>query len=106
MIKVIFLVHRRPGLSREEFRRYWRETHAPIASKIPGLRKYTQHHAVSGPDGAEPAYDGFAEMWWDDAGSLQTALESSEGIAAVADIEDIVDVDRHHVFYVEQRSIV
>lgn len=106
MIKVIFLVHRRSGLSREEFRRYWKETHAPIASKIPGLRKYTQHHAVSGPDGTAPPYDGFAEMWWDDAGSLETALGSSEGMAAVADIENIVDVDRQQVFYVEQHSIV
>lgn len=106
MIKMIFLVHRRPGLNREEFRTYWRDTHGPIASKVPGLRKYTQHHAVPGPDGTEPPYDGFSEMWWDDAESLQAALESPEGKAAVEDIGNIVDMERQQVFVVEQHSIV
>lgn len=106
MIKMIFLVHRQPQLSPDEFRRYWKETHAEIARKIPGLRKYTQHHAVPGPDGVEPPYDGFAEMWWDDAESLQMALGSPDGKAAVEDIGNIVDLERQQVFVVEQYSIV
>lgn len=106
MIKMIFLVHRRQELSREGFRQYWRETHASIASKIPGLRKYIQHHAVPGPDGADPPYDGFSEMWWDNAESLKSALESPEGKAAVADIGNIVEVERQQVFAVEQHSVV
>ena len=104
MIKMIFLVHRRPELTRDEFHRRWREKSGPIGSKIPGLRKYVQHHAVSGPDGDEPPYDGFAEMWWDDGESLQKALESPEGQAAVEDIESIVD--RQDVLVVEQHVIV
>lgn len=104
MIKMIFLVHRRPELTRDEFRKYWREKHGPIASKVPGLRKYTQHHAVPGPDGAEPPYDGFSEMWWDDGESFRRALESPEGKAAVADIENIVG--RQEVFVVEQHVMV
>ena len=104
MIKMIFLVHRRPELSRDEFQKRWRETSGPIGSKIPGVRKYVQHHAVPGPDGAEPPYDGFAEMWWDDATSLQKALASPEGQAAVEDIETIVG--RQEVFVVEQHEMV
>lgn len=104
MIKMIFLVHRRPQLSRDEFQKRWRETSGPIGRKVPGVRKYVQHHAVPGPDGAEPPYDGFAEMWWDDATSLQKALESPEGQAAVEDIETIVG--RQEVFVVEQHEIV
>lgn len=104
MIKMIFLVHRRPELTREDFQRLWRETSGPIGSKIPGLRKYVQHHAVQGPDGREPPYDGFAEMWWDNGESLQRALESPEGRAAVEDIGGIVD--RQEVFVVEQHEMV
>lgn len=104
MIKMIFLVHRRPELTRNEFQKRWREKSGPIGSKIPGLQKYVQHHAVPGPDGVEPAYDGFAEMWWDDGESLQKALESPEGRAAVEDIETIVG--RQEVFVVEQHEIV
>ncbi len=29
MIKMVFLVHKRPDMDSEEFSRYWRETHAP-----------------------------------------------------------------------------
>ncbi len=104
MIKMIFLVHRRPELTRDEFQTHWREKSGPIGSKIPGLRKYVQHHAVPGLDGAEPPYDGFAEMWWDDDESLQKALESPEGKAAVEDIENIVG--RQEVFVVEQHEMV
>jgi len=38
MIKMMFLVHKRPDLDSMAFRKYWRETHSQIASKIPGLR--------------------------------------------------------------------
>jgi len=106
MIKMIFLVHRRPGLDRDEFRKYWGETHSEIAKKTPGVRKYIQLHAVPGPDGEDPPYDGFAEMWWDDAASMQAALETPEGKAALADTQSFLDLDRQQVFTVEQISVV
>lgn len=104
MIKMKFLVNRRPELTRDQFCKHWREKSGPIGSKIPGLRKYVQHHAIPGPDGAEPAYDGFAEMWWDDGDSLQRALESPEGKGAVEDIENIVG--HQEVIVVEQYVMV
>ena len=106
MIKMIFLVHRRPGLDRDEFRKYWGETHSEIAKKTPGVRKYIQHHAVPGPDGEDPPYDGFAEMWWDDAASMQAALETPEGKATLADTQNFLDLDRQQVFTVEQITVV
>ena len=106
MIKMIFLVHRRPDMNRGEFRKYWGETHSKIGAKTPGVRKYIQHHAVPGPDGEEPPYDGFAEMWWDDAASMQAALETPEGQATLADLQNFLDLDRQQVFTVEQISVV
>lgn len=106
MLKIVFLVQRRPDLEVDEFRRYWTETHAPIAAMLPGLRKYVQHHAVPGPDGSEPAFDGFAEMWWDDAESMREALASPEGEAAQADVANFVDAGRMQILSVEQVTIV
>ena len=106
MIKMVFLVHRRPDLSSDEFRKYWRETHSQIAAKIPGLRKYIQHHAEPGPDGSPPPYDGFAEMWYDDAESLERAMETPEGQAARADTENFLDLDRLLAFSVDQVTVV
>ena len=47
MIKVVFLVHRKPGLTEEEFSTYWRETHSRVCSLLPGLSKYVQNHGYS-----------------------------------------------------------
>jgi len=38
MIKYVTVLFRREGMSREEFSNYWRNTHAPILQRIPGLR--------------------------------------------------------------------
>ena len=37
MIKYVTVLFRRAGLSREEFSRYWKNTHAPVLKEIPGL---------------------------------------------------------------------
>ena len=46
MVKLIYCITRKPELSVEEFQRYWRETHAPIAARIPGVRRYVQCHTL------------------------------------------------------------
>ncbi len=33
MVRLIFCLRPLPHLSREEFQRYWRETHAPLVKK-------------------------------------------------------------------------
>ncbi|MFT5502023.1 MAG: hypothetical protein ACI88G_002164 [Woeseiaceae bacterium] len=37
MIKLVCVVHKRAGMNTDDFRRYWREIHGPIAARIPGL---------------------------------------------------------------------
>ena len=49
MVKLIFCLHRRPELSREQFQAYWRDKHAPlVASFAPvlGIRRYVQCHTL------------------------------------------------------------
>jgi uncharacterized protein (TIGR02118 family) len=75
MVKSIALAHRKTGLTREEYNRYWKEQHGPLAARlIPGLRRYVQNHFVSMP-GYEYEGDGIVEMWYDDVAAFQRATE-------------------------------
>ncbi len=106
MIKAVFLVHRRPGMDSEEFSRYWRENHAPIGSKLPGLRRYIQNHSRVATDGLPPPYDGFAEIWFDDVASYERAMASPEAQIMNADIANFVDLERLQAFFVEEVTII
>ncbi len=76
MIKTIALAYRRPGMTREEYNKYWLEQHAPLAAKlIPGVRRYVQNHLVEVP-GQQYQGDGIVEMWYDDVESWQKSMAS------------------------------
>ena len=105
MLKLVCVVHKRAGMDTEDFRRYWRENHGPIAAKIPGLRKYTQVYANAGPGGSPPPFDGLAELWFDDESSLERAMASPEIEAATADNKNFLDEKRLEIFVAEEASI-
>ena len=74
MVKSFVLFKKRADLTQEEFLRYWKEKHGPLAAKvIPGLRKYVQCHPIKVP-GVEFEYDGITETWWDSAEAYQNYL--------------------------------
>jgi uncharacterized protein (TIGR02118 family) len=94
MIKLVFMVRRREGMTREEFQRYWREEHAQLVKRhaeLLGIRRYVQTHAldtdlddaIARSRGSEPRqYDGVAELWWDSIDDLVQAATSEEGQTA------------------------
>lgn len=106
MVKLVFLLHRKPGMTAEEFHRYWRDVHGPIGAAMPGVRRYVQNHASSALDGSPAPCDGFAEIWFDDTASMTQALTSPEGLAAQADAANFMDVSRVPTFVVEETAIV
>lgn len=102
MAKAVFLFKRRPDMTAEEFRRYWREVHAPIGTALPGLRRYVQNHVSATLDGLPAPYDGFAELWFDDMSSLEQALASPESQAAMSDSANFLDMERIGMLIVEE----
>jgi uncharacterized protein (TIGR02118 family) len=107
-------------MSAEEFRKYWRETHAPrVASFAKALhaRRYVQSHtldsvlneALSGSRGAGPAYDGVTEVWWDSEDELANAMRTREGAAAgralLEDEQSFIDLGRSAIFLTEEHKI-
>ncbi len=80
MVKLIVCAKRKPGMTHEEFDRYWRENHGPLVRSVPEfirhVRKYVQCHIVSNsvPLGAGSDYDGVAELWFDNLDELNRAF--------------------------------
>jgi uncharacterized protein (TIGR02118 family) len=92
MTKVVYVMFAKEGMSREEFRGYWKDTHAPIAKEMPGLRGYVQNHALADPEGNEPPYDGFAELYFDGQEAMEEALTTQQGEATLADLANFCDM--------------
>jgi uncharacterized protein (TIGR02118 family) len=67
---------RRPDLQRPAFFDWWLNQHAPLAVKIPGLRRY-HISLVAVPE--DRAFDGVAELWFDDAAALAAGFASEAG---------------------------
>jgi len=90
MIKSLSLLVRKDGMTHEQFMKHWVEVHAPLALKVPGIRRYVQSHIVDGrrrPDILDigVAIDGVAELWYDDAEAMARAGGSPEMTALHAD---------------------
>jgi len=105
MVKAIYLIRRKPGLSVEDFHRYWREVHGAIAARIPGLRRYVQCHAIQrDTDGTE--FDGAAEAWFDDMDAVGRAVASPEYAAAREDEGRFIDLERTTLLFTEEVAII
>lgn len=102
MTKVLVMLHKPTDQSWDEFQRYWRETHGPIAKRIPGLRKYVQNHAT---DRGNVSY-AVAELYFDSPEALQEALATPEGQAALGDLGNFVAGEMTGMAVVEEVHIV
>jgi uncharacterized protein (TIGR02118 family) len=75
VIHQLIMASPKPGMSTEEFQRYWLENHAVnYASKIPQIKKYLIDTVIPFGDG-QPQWQGVAEIWLnaeDEIASLQS----------------------------------
>lgn len=105
MLKLVYCLRRLPNLSRDEFQRYWRETHGPMVrerAEALGVRRYVQVHtaddgmneALRGGRGGPEAYDGVAELWWERREDLERALATPEGRKAA---EELLEDERRFI---------
>lgn len=106
MVKLIALLKRKPGMTREEFAKRWLAEHTKLSSRMPGLREYRINVATPRqPEGtAEPLYDGTAELWWDSIDDMEAAFASEMGVASGADADLFADVRIH--IYTDEYMVV
>ena len=114
MIRLTFVLRRRPEMSSSEFRDYLGNTHGPLVmaySTMLKIRKYVQNYTIEdtltenlrNSRGALPAWEGVEEMWWDSRRDILAGLESPEGREAarllVEDEKRFVDLGRSAGWY-------
>lgn len=68
------------------FERYYRETHMPIAERIPNLRRVELGKVLGTPAGGPAPYYRQAELWFDDLDQLREGMGSEQGRAAANDL--------------------
>jgi len=91
VIKLVYCITKKPGLTDQEFFHYWLDIHGPIGARIPGLRKLVQSHRLTARDNHRPDYDGVAELWFDDMQSLLSARQSPEWKISTQDETNFID---------------
>lgn len=113
-------LRRREDVAPEEFHRYWREEHGPLARRLLeplNLRRYVQTHTLdtdlnaqlAAARGTVEAFDGVAELWWDSLDDLLAVLGSEDGQRANAALAEdeatFIDLERSSLFLTEEQVI-
>jgi uncharacterized protein (TIGR02118 family) len=122
MIKLIFCLRRREGMSRDEFQTYWREHHAPLVASVAEvlrIRRYVQSHGFDDPRLAATAdvrgcvvepYDGVAELHFDSVEDIVATGASAEareaGRMLLEDERTFIDLANSPLFWVRENIIV
>ena len=83
MVKLVAL-YRKP-VDVEAFETHYRDIHAPLARKMPGLKKLEVSRFTGSP-GGEPKFYMMAELYFDTKDEMMAALNSEEGKAAAKDV--------------------
>lgn len=120
MIKLVYCITRKAGMSREDFYKRWLEEHGPMvkrhAEAIRAVR-YVQSHtgmddlneAFIASRGLAQPFDGITEVWWNTRADLEAGMASPEGQAAgqalLEDEAEFVDFSKCHVFMTEEHEI-
>ena len=102
MSKQITYLKKRPDLAWSEFETHWRTRHAEVVCELPGLRRYVQNHMAA--PGA--AFDGIAEVWFDDIDAMRANVGHPALDAIRADERNFIDVDTMGSIIAEPATII
>jgi uncharacterized protein (TIGR02118 family) len=105
MIKLTYCLRRKPGMTWDEFSKYWRDVHAPLVrerAEVLGIRRYVQVRTVQDAethrrfqarnDGSPEPFDGIAELWYD-----ELAPAGGRGEAARTAARELLEDERNFI---------
>ncbi len=115
MIRLTFVLRRKPEMPRSDFQHYWRTVHGPLVAKSSSalnILRYVQVHTLDDPintqlaearGGMEEPYDGVAEVWWPNREALTSTFGTAAGQAAAQElVEDearFIDLARSPLWF-------
>jgi uncharacterized protein (TIGR02118 family) len=112
MVKLIGLLKKKAGLTRQEFIDYYENTHAPLARRTLPMgedyrRSYPQTVRVEGREvEGEPEFDVIAEVWFRDQTAYEAfsraILDPQKRAVIVADEERFLDRSASRIMIVEE----
>ena len=114
MIRLEFLMRRKPELTREEFQRYWREQHGPLVAGLAGplgVQRYSQLHTLedgsSDPlraarGGMQEPFDGVAELWFNSLDDLTGPDAVEAGSQLLEDEKHFIDLPNSPLWFAHE----
>ena len=105
------LINKKQQWTTQEFQDYWRGTHGPLAARAPNLREYWQNAVTDrlqrGIDFARGPwdFDGFSQLWFDDARQADSAFKDGE-LAAALIADEIRFLGGLHIVTAAQHVVV
>lgn len=96
MVTMVTWFKRKPGMSIEEFGKYWSGPHAELVLTMPGFHRYHQCHTLPGIyKKTEPVYDGVALLWFENGDAVREMSASKAAQEVLVDEKRFID----HSYY-------
>ncbi len=107
MINAVTLLWRKPGMSVDEFQRYWRHEHAEVIAGLPGFQRYAQSHPLAeNLPGEGLVCDGFAELWANDSQVFRDIAACEAYSLVLADEEKFLDRAANTLVLTDEHIII
>ena len=102
MVKQIFTMKRKRGMTFGEFKKYYLEVHAPLVKRsFSEIRRYVVNLALQ--RGKETPYDAVMEIWWDDLETIvRIAKSDTYRNVIMPDEDNFLDRDCSRVVLTEE----
>jgi hypothetical protein len=118
MLKLIALIPRKPGLSREEFIKYYETKHVPLILRyFPQIEKYIRNYPVKDENfhyegnkiSPGVPYDAVTEIWLKDQAAYEDMMkmfldDPGKFTGLVEDEKNFIDITRSVEYLAEERE--
>lgn len=107
LVKGVFQLGAKPGLTYAQFRKHWREIHSRVALKMPGIQRYVQSQLIDEAYVyARPRFDGVAHVYFESAQAMADSFESPAGKDDLADGELFIDMPKMAFFVAREHVVI
>ncbi|MCU1449376.1 MAG: EthD domain [Acidimicrobiales bacterium] len=108
MVELVALLPRKPGMSKEDFHRHWRERHGPLVVETLGrhLVAYEQRHRLAADDDHDDGWDGVAIQRFESKEAFDAFMaDPAFAEKVIPDQDEFIDMERVVWFLTEPPEV-